>query len=144
MKKFYKEQNEPIPEIIYSEVVPPTNAEGNDYAEIVDQDELNALYFKLNAKRKREGQEYAANFKVVTCGQNYRDGIITESNVEYLYDKLSGLILRLNDGDWDAALYHLQNTLSPVLQVDIDNGYTQEIHDQIETDSNNYINNLTL
>lgn len=141
MKRFYKEENEPIPEIIYSEIQPPTNAEGNNYVLIEDNDELNALYYKLNSKMKLDGEEYAASFKVVTFGQAYRDGLITASNVDYLYTKLSGLIIRLNDGNWDAALHHLQNVLNTITQEDIDNGYTQEIHDQIETDFNNYINN---
>ena len=141
MKRFYKEENEPIPEIIYSEIQPPTNAEGNNYVLIEDNDELNALYYKLNSKMKIDGEEYAASFKVVTFGQAYRDGLITASNVDYLYTKLSGLIIRLNDGNWDAALHHLQNSLNIITQTDIDNGYTQEIHDQIETDFNNYINN---
>jgi len=140
MKRFYKEENEPIPEIIYSEIQPPTNAEGNNYILIEDNDELNALYYKLNSKMKIDGEEYAASFKVVTFGQAYRDGLITASNVDYLYTKLSGLIIRLNDGNWDAALHHLQNVLNTITQEDIDNGYTQEIHDQIETDFNNYIN----
>ena len=142
MKRFYKEENEPIPEIIYSEIQPPTNAEGNNYVLIEDNDELNALYYKLNSKMKIDGEEYAASFKVVTFGQAYRDGLITASNVDYLYTKLSGLIIRLNDGNWDAAIYHLQNSLNIITQEDIDNGYTQEIHDKIETDFNNYINNL--
>jgi len=141
MKRFYKEENEPIPEIIYSEIQPPTNAEGNNYVLIEDNDELNALYYKLNSKMKIDGEEYAASFKVVTFGQAYRDGLITASNVDYLYTKLSGLIIRLNDGNWDAALHHLQNVLNTITQEDIDNGYTQEIHDQIEADFNNYINN---
>jgi hypothetical protein len=140
MKRFYKEENEPIPEIIYSEIQPPTNAEGNNYVLIEDNDELNALYYKLNSKMKIDGEEYSASFKVVTFGQAYRDGLITASNVDYLYTKLSGLIIRLNDGNWDAALHHLQNVLNTITQEDIDNGYTQEIHDQIETDFNNYIN----
>ena len=142
MKRFYKEENEPIPEIIYSENQPATNSEGNDYTLITDEEELNALYYKLNSKMKNDGEEYAASFKVVTFGQAYRDGLITASSVDYLYTKLSGLIIRLNDGNWDAALYHLQNSLNTITQEDIDNGYTQEIHDQIETDFNNYINNL--
>jgi len=142
MKRFYKEQNQSIPEIIYSETQPETNSEGNDYTLITDEEELNALYYKLNSKMKNDGQEYAASFKVVTFGQAYRDGLITASNVDYLYTKLSGLIIRLNDGNWDAALYYLQNSLNIITQEDIENGYTQEIHDQIETDFNNYINNL--
>jgi len=142
MKRFYKEENDPIPEIIYSDSQPPTNAEGNDYILINDEQELNALYYKMNAKMKMDGEEYAASFKVVTFGPAYRDGFITASNVDYLYTKLSGLIIRLNDGNWDAALFHLQNSLNTISQQDIDNGYTQDVYDKIELDFNNYINAL--
>jgi len=121
MKRFYKEENDPIPEIIYSDSQPPTNAEGNDYILINDEQELNAL---------------------LTFGPAYRDGFITASNVDYLYTKLSGLIIRLNDGNWDAALFHLQNSLNTISQQDIDNGYTQDVYDKIELDFNNYINAL--
>ena len=37
VKKFYKEDNEAIPEIIYSETHPPVNADNNGYTEITDQ-----------------------------------------------------------------------------------------------------------
>jgi len=138
--KFYKEDNELIPEIIYSETQPPVNVDGNGYTEITDQTELNSLYLKRDKKLKEDGLSYVAEFKVQSFGVKKRDGTLTDSNVDYLYTKLSQLLIRLEDGNWEAALFYLNNHLNTITQTDIDNGYTQEIHDKFINDINNYLN----
>jgi len=37
-------------------------------------------------------------------------------------------------------LFYLNNNLNTITQTDIDNGYTQEIHDKFINDINNYLN----
>ena len=137
-KKFYKEENENA--IIYSDSHPPTSQDGNDFFEITDQTELNSLYLKRDKKLKEDGLSYVAEFKVENFGVKKRDGILTDSNVDYLYTKLSQLLIRLEDGNWEAALFYLNNHLNTITQTDIDNGYTQEIHDKVINDINNYLN----
>jgi len=134
MKKFYKEDNEDIPSIVYSDVQP------NGFSEITDPLELNALYLKQNNKMKQLGQDYVSNFKVSNLGVLYRDGALTDANVHYLYNKLTQLLLRLEDGNFDSAKFLLENELNTITQDDIDNGYTQAIHDQILNDVTNYLN----
>jgi len=41
---------------------------------------------------------------------------------------------------FDSAKFLLENELNTITQDDIDNGYTQVIHDQILNDVNNYLN----
>jgi len=133
-KKFYKEDNEPIPSIVYSETQPI------GFSEITDQYELSGLYLKQNNKMKQLGRDYVSSFKVSSFGLLYRDGTLTDANVNYLYNKLTQLLLRLEDGNFDSAKFLLENELNTITQDDIDNGYTQVIHDQILNDVNNYLN----
>jgi len=137
-KKFYKEENENA--IIYSDSHPPTSQDGNDFFEITDQTELNSLYLKRDKKLKEDGLSYVAEFKVQNFGVKKRDGTLTDSNIDFLYNKLSQLLIRLEDGNWEAALFYLNNHLNTITQTDIDNGYTQEIHDKFINDINNYLN----
>ena len=139
-KKFYKEDNQAIPEIIYSETQPPVNADGNGYTEITDQAKLSELYLKLNNNMKQLGRDYVSSFKVSSFGLLYRDGTLTDANINYLYNKLTQLLLRLEDGNFDSAKFLLENELNTITQDDIDNGYTQAIHDQILNDITNYLN----
>jgi hypothetical protein len=133
-KKFYKEDNEPIPSIVYSETQPV------GFSEITDQAKLSELYLKLNNNMKQLGRDYVSSFKVSSFGLLYRDGTLTDANINYLYNKLTQLLLRLEDGNFDSAKFLLENELNTITQDDIDNGYTQAIHDQILNDITNYLN----
>ncbi len=137
MKKFYKENNESIPEIIYSDTQPPVNADGNSYFVITDQEELDVLYYKQNKKRKDEGKIYVGKFKVKVFGVAYRDEVLNADNISYLYHKLWQLLIRLEDGNFDSAIHLLENELNVITQEDIDNGYTQSIHDKLLSEITN-------
>jgi len=137
MQKFYKEDNEEIPAIKYTDTQPV------GFTEITNQEELVILYLNLNKKLKHDGAQYVAEFKVSTFGFLYRDGILLDANVDYLYNKLTQLLLRLEDGNWNSAKYLLENELSTISQEDIDNGYTQSVHDDLLNDITTYINNIS-
>jgi len=136
MKKFYKEDNEAIPAIKYADTQPV------GFTEITDEDEISLLYLKQNKKLKADGVDYVAVLKIDNFGVPYRDGTLTDANVNYLYNKLPQLIMRLEDGNWDSAKYLLENELNTISQNDIDNGYTQAVHDGILNDVTTYINNI--
>ncbi len=133
---FYKEDGEPIPSIQFS------NSQPLGFTEITDPDELSILYFKQNKKLKEDGLSYVATFKVENFGIKKRDDFLTDSNVDYLYTKLSQLLIRLEDGNWKSALYYLNNHLNTITQADINNGYTQQIHDKLINDLTTYISNV--
>ena len=82
-------------------------------------------YFKL-AKAKYFG------VKLQTLELNY-------NNLSYIYTRLSEVALRLNNGDQGLALHYLLNEFGIVTQTDIDNGYTQDVHDNIILDITNYL-----
>jgi hypothetical protein len=88
-----------------------------------------------------DGKVYFFEAKAKYFGLRYKDGTLTDSNINYCYSRLEKVENRLNNGDWKPALYYLENEIGDVTQVDIDNGYTQEIHDSIVQDMNDYINN---
>jgi len=136
MKKFYKEDNESIPAIKYADTQPV------GFTEITDEDEISLLYLKQNKKLKADGIDYVAVLKIDNFGVPYRDGTLTDANVNYLYNKLPQLIMRLEDGNWESAKYLLENELNTISQNDIDNGYTQAVHDGILNDITTYINNI--
>jgi len=75
-KKFYAEDNEAIPSIVFKETKP------SGFTEITDQAELSRLYLKQNNKLKEDGKEYTANFKVVSFGVSYRDGTLSDISVD--------------------------------------------------------------
>jgi len=50
------------------------------------------------------------------------------------------VINKLVFGFWGISLVSMQNEVAPVTQEDVDNGYTQELHDKIVLDFTNYLN----
>jgi len=95
---------------------------------------------KIYEQRKIDGQAYFFQAKAEYFGVKLRDGILTSENVNYIYTKLEKPERMINNGDWEPALYAMINDISTTTQEDIDNGYTQEIHDNIINDINNYLN----
>ena len=86
-----------------------------------------------------DGKNYFFEAKAKYFGLKYYGGELTDVNINYCYNKLSNVAVMLNNGDWKPALYVLQNELNTIIQSDIDNGYTQEIHDNIINDINDYL-----
>jgi hypothetical protein len=86
-----------------------------------------------------DGKDYFFQAKAKYFGLRYKIGDLTDANINYCYHKLESVANRLNNGDWVPALYIMQNEINTITQVDIDNGYTQEIHDEIVKDLIAYI-----
>jgi hypothetical protein len=91
---------------------------------------------------KADGQNYFFEAKAKYFGVRYKDGTLSDSNINYCYNRFEKVESRLNNGDWKPALYYLEHEIGTVTQLDMDNGYSQEIHDYIVQDMYNYINNL--
>ena len=86
------------------------------------------------------GREYFKLAKAKYFGAKLQLGELTYANLSYVYTRLQEVALRLNNGDQKLALHYLQNDIGVITQTDIDNGYTQEIHNNIINDINNYLN----
>lgn len=104
--------------------------------DIVPDLEILAEYEQM----KIDGKNYFFEAKAKYFGKKYKEGILNDSNIDYIYNRLDKPERRLNHGDWKPALYYLENEIGDISQTDIDNGYTQEIHDNIINDINNYLN----
>lgn len=89
-----------------------------------------------------DGREYFKFAKATYFGIHYKNEILTLANLDYCYTKLNEVSSRLNNGDFELAHYYLLNEIPPITQTDINNGYTQEIHDKLVTDLNTYIVNV--
>jgi hypothetical protein len=104
--------------------------------DVVPDLDILAVYEQM----KIDGKKYFFEAKAKYFGKKYKDGDLTDENIDYIYTRLERPERRLNHGDWMPALYYMQNKMGSINQTDIDNGYTQEIHDEIIQDLTNYLN----
>ncbi len=125
MRKFYKEDNESIPAIVY-ELTKPIG-----YTEITDNSELKILYIGLYKQREIDGINYFEDFRADLI-MKIMDGTYTdievfalESHIKYLQDEI---IL----GNWLTS----QNINLNLSLVGV---YNQTMKDEIQNYINNYI-----
>lgn len=86
-----------------------------------------------------DGRAYFKLAKAKYFGLRLQNGELNYNNLSYVYTRLSDVALRLNNGDQGLALHYLLNEFGIVTQTDIDNGYTQDVHDNIILDLTNYL-----
>ena len=103
--------------------------------------EPEAVMIPVYEQSEIDGREYFKLAKAKYFGIKFKTGELTPTNIDYIYTKLEKVVNRLTNGDWEPALYVLQNELNTISQNDIDNGYTQFLHDEIINDLETYINN---
>jgi len=132
-RKFYKKESEIIPAIKYAESQP------TGFIEVVDENELNELYTERLRSMKIFGAEYIEKFSVKKFGSNYRDGNLTSENLDYILNRSSEIIMFLSHGFIEQSVWYLENKINIITQTDIENGYTQEIHNEIIQDLKNQI-----
>ena len=104
-------------------------------SDVLESNPMQASYDQAEV----DGREYFKLAKAKYFGVKLQAGELTYSNLNYVYSKLSQVALRLNNGDHSMALYYLQNDIGTITQTDTDNGYTQEVHDNIVQDITNYL-----
>jgi len=124
-RKFYKEDNEPIPSIVF-ELEQPVG-----FTEIVDTVEIKQLYVKQYNSRIIDGNAYVIDFTV----DRYIDvvtGVHTIEEVFALENHIKDLYVELNNGWWLTA----QNTNISLPLMGI---YDQIMKDSIQTALDTYI-----
>ena len=114
-------------EALYSGLIAADVLESNPMQDSYDQAEI-------------DGREYFKLAKAKYFGVKLQLGELTVANLSYIYTKLNEVAMRLNNGDQGLALHYLVNELGAITQTDIDNGYTQDVHDNIVADITNYLN----
>tara|TARA_R110001606_G_scaffold374612_5_gene532486 strand:+ start:375 stop:884 length:510 start_codon:yes stop_codon:yes gene_type:complete len=94
---------------------------------------------KAFTKSKLDGEKYFYNFAAENFAIKEATGELTIQNINYIFNRLAPVINRLTFGFWGISLLSLLNDIAPITQGDIDNGYTQELHDKIVLDITNYL-----
>jgi len=94
---------------------------------------------KAFTKSKSDGEKYFYNFASEHFAIKEAAGELTFENINYIFNRLTPVINKLTLGLWSISLVSMQNEIAPVTQEDIDNGYTQEVHDKIILDITNYL-----
>ena len=105
-------------------------------SDVLESNPMQASYDQAEV----DGREYFKLAKAKYFGVKLQSGELTVANLSYVYTKLTEVAMRLNNGDQGLALHYLVNDLGAITQTDIDNGYTQEVHDNIVADITNYLN----
>ena len=127
MRKFYKEDNESIPAIVYE----LSNPSG--YTEITDNSELKRLYIGLYKQREIDGLNYFEDFradlimKIMAGTYTNLEVFALETHIKYLQDEI---IL----GNWlTSQNINLNLSLSGI--------YDQVMKDEIQNYIDTYITN---
>ena len=94
------------------------------------------------SKGRIDGDEYFYRFAAKNFALPHESGILPIESVNYCFNRLKPVIDRLEYGFWELALFSLENEIAPITQNDIDNGYTQELHDEVVLDLNNYLSQI--
>jgi len=126
-RKFYKEDNESIPAIVY-ELSQPV-----DYTEITDSEELKRLYIGLYKQREIDGLNYFDDFRA-SIMMDIIAGTYTETEVFNLETHIKNLQDEVILGNWLTA----QNTNNNLALSGI---YDQAMKDEIQTYIDDYVQN---
>lgn len=117
MKKFFKEKNQDIPSILYSEESP------ENFILITDVEEIKNLYVTLYFNREIDGKDYFNKIRAELV-YSYESGEITIQDIFNIENILSPVISKLIIGDWMSA----QNQLSNIVAS---GSLSQSIYDEI-------------
>jgi len=92
-------------------------------------------------KNSRNGYILFNEIIATHFGLRFASGELTEDNIDYCYSKLMPVATMLIRGHVKQAKKRLKKLfVSGVTQEDIDNGYTQGVHDSIINDIDEYLN----
>ena len=125
MRKFYKEDNEPIPAIKF-ELSQPVG-----FTEITDQAEIKELYLRQYQYRILDCQEYVQDFTANTYIKVI-NGIYTDQEAFQLESHIKDLYQELNNGWWLTA----QNTNTNLELLGI---YDPTLKDEIQAKFDLYV-----
>ena len=126
-RKFYKEDGETIPAIVFENTAP------SGFTEISDPEEIKRLYVIEYNKRKTDGEQFILDF-TASLYIDVLNLIYTESEVFALENHIGGIYSALKNGWWLTA----QNANQNLVLLGI---YTQAMKDEIQNQLDSYILN---
>ena len=124
-KKFYKEDNEAIPAILYEDSQPL------GFTEITDPLELKDLYIKKYKQQKKDGEDYYLSFQA-SLYLDVINGVYTDIEVFTFESYTKELSNDIRLGQWLTA----QDTCT---NLAISGIFTQSKKDEIQLDIDNYV-----
>ena len=124
-KKFYKEDNEAIPAILYQDSQPV------GFTEITDPLELTDLYIKKYKQQKKDGEDYYLSFQA-SLYLDVINGVYTDIEVFTFESYTKELSNDIRLGQWLTA----QDTCTNLALSGI---FTQSKKDEIQLDIDNYV-----
>ena len=125
-RKFYKENGEALPAIVF-ELEQPAG-----FTEITDPAEIKELYLTQYLLRIDDGKNFVLNF-TADMYINVINGVYTDVEVFALENHIKNIYDELNNGFWLTAQNTNQNlSLSGI--------YTQTLKDEIQLTLDNYVN----
>ncbi len=128
-KIFYKEDNELIPAIEFSDVQPI------DFSPVIDESEYKSLIKMQYKCREKDGKEYFEEVRSDLVYSYTIEETITAEDVFFIETALEPVLLKLERGDWMTASYLMTNN------VVVQSSLTQELYDEILNYINLYIQN---
>ena len=126
-KKFYKEDNEAIPAILYQDSQPL------GFTEVTDPVELKDLYIKKYKQQKKDGEDYYLSFQA-SLYLDVINGVYTDIEVFTFESYTKELSNDIRLGQWLTA----QDTCTNLAVSGI---FTQSKKDEIQLDIDNYVTN---
>lgn len=126
-KKFYKEDNEAIPAILYEDSQPL------GFSEITDPLELKDLYIKKYKQQKKDGEDYYLSFQA-SLYLDVINGVYTDIEVFTFESYTKELSNDIRLGQWLTA----KDTCANLAVSGI---FTQLKKDEIQLDIDNYVTN---
>lgn len=126
-KKFYEENNEPIPAVRFLE----EGSQPVGWVEVTSADRINTLTKKLYLQREQDGRALYDDIRA-QLAKDFNSGELTLSDAHFIETKLVNAKSFLLTGDWATAEYELSLLV-------IEGAYTQELHDDINLNISNYM-----
>ena len=124
-RKFYKEENEPIPAIKFALSKPA------GFTEITDEAEIKSLYLKQYQIRILDGNNCVQNF-IADLYIDVLNGTYTDTDAFALENHIKTLYSELNNGLWPTA----QNTNINLALIGI---YDQTMKDEFQAIIDSYV-----
>lgn len=101
-RKYYIEQNENIPAIVYEENAP------DGFIELTDNDMLSIEIKKTYELRRKDGISYCDNYRA-NLMMLYSSGQLSESEALHICSKIAQTQNELRNGDWIEARESCEN-----------------------------------
>jgi len=127
MKKFYKEEGENLPSVVYLEegTQPP------GFSLLVDAAEIRKALAAIYNKRAADGLEFFNQFRLDLAAQ-FDSGALSIHDAHYIETKLASTKAFLISGDWATAQYEIQQTTE-------EGAYTTEIKSSLLASVSSYV-----